>query len=790
MRASASSTENSRDEDAAEDPRLLRAVREYMAALDAGERPSRREWIKRFPEIAQELSQCLDGLAFVHSAAGRIKASESEPEMHIPEGAVAKPLGDFRLIREIGRGGMGVVYEAEQLSLGRRVAVKVLPFTAALDPRHLQRFRNEAQSAAQLHHTNIVPVYAVGCERSVHYYAMQLIEGHTLSAVIRQMGQLLGPNSATGEATTILYPWRSEGGASGPIESSSAREFMDASPAADNRITSSLASERSTNPASFYQSVAKLGQQAADALDYAHQAGIVHRDIKPANLMLDLRGNLWVTDFGLAQFYSGSELTQTGDMIGTLAYMSPEQASGKAVVLDQRTDIYSLGITLYELLTLRRAFAGGTREEILRQVCEEEPKALRLIDKGIPRELEVIIQKASAKEPSERYQSAKAFGEDLRRFLQDEPILARPPTRWERAAKWTRRHRSAALWSLTILFVLATGFAVSTVLIANEGAKTRVAERAARQAYTEERQHALEANQQKDRAERSFREARSAVDFFAGAAELEMVDKPFLTDLRREFLEHALSYYQSFLDDQQADRATETELSAAREQVSAILNELSAMENYTRLFLRTSLLGEASVRDELHLNAEQIIQCEKLTDRPQEDIIGYAHDTRTTSDERRQHYDELAKEEDASIRNILTEAQNERLQQIGWQVRGPYAFSEVPVARALGIGQTQQSEIRRLLSQFHGPAIGRRGPLGLGGPTLPDSRGSQENGADILTQVEALLTPGQLVQWHAMVGKPFRGKIRSPYLFGGPPLPFPADEVDGSIDQIPAAPSR
>ncbi len=429
-----------------------------------------------FPAIAQELSECLDGLAFVHSAAGRIKAAEGVPDSPLGEGPVAKPLGDFRLIREIGRGGMGVVYEAEQLSLGRRVAVKVLPFAAALDPRHLQRFRNEAQSAAQLHHTNIVPVYAVGCERSVHYYAMQLIEGHTLSAVIRQMRQLIAPSTAVEEATTLVRPVHAEAGADVAAETLR-RELVDASAIPEMPVPSSLASERSSNPASFYQSVAKLGRQAADALDYAHQAGIVHRDIKPANLMLDLRGNLWVTDFGLAQFYSGSELTQTGDMIGTLAYMSPEQASGKAVVLDQRTDIYSLGITLYELLTLRRAFAGGTREEILRQVCEEEPKALRLIDKSIPRELEVIIQKASAKEPAERYQSAKAFGEDLRRFLQDEPILARPPTRWERAAKWTRRHRSAALWSLAILFVLATGFAVSTVLIANEGAKTRAAER-------------------------------------------------------------------------------------------------------------------------------------------------------------------------------------------------------------------------------------------------------------------------------------------------------------------------
>ncbi len=270
-----------------------------------------------------------------------------------------------------------------------------------------------------------------------------------------------------------------------------------------------------------------------------------------------------------------------------------------------------------------------------------------------------------------------------------------------------------------------------------------------------------------------------------------MADKPFLTDLRRQFLEHALSYYQSFLDDRQADRATEAELSAARSQVSAILGELSAMENYARLFLRTSLLGEASVREELHLTPEQNTQCDKLMDRPQEDIFGYAHDTRTTSDERRQHFDELAAEADASIRNILTAAQNDRLQQIGWQVRGPYAFPEGAVIRALGINETQQGEIRQVLSQLHGPVGDIR--LGLsrsGGPSLSDIRGSQENWAKILTQVEALLTPAQLADWKAMVGKPFRGKIRSPYLFGGPPLPIPGDESDGSIDAIQAAPAH
>src|SRR4051812_6003027 len=169
-----------------EDPRLISAVREYMALLEAGVHPHRQEFLARYPEIATELAACLDGLAFVHSAAAQMQTPGTNANVD-EESATARPLGDFKLIREIGRGGMGVVYEAVQLSLGRRVAVKVLPFAATLDARHLQRFRNEAQAAAQLHHTNIVPVYAVGCERSVHFYAMQMIEGQSLADVIKDL---------------------------------------------------------------------------------------------------------------------------------------------------------------------------------------------------------------------------------------------------------------------------------------------------------------------------------------------------------------------------------------------------------------------------------------------------------------------------------------------------------------------------------------------------------------------------------------------------------------------------
>src|SRR5712691_8804420 len=173
-----------------EDSALIRALREYRVAREEGKALVRHELLARYPEVGGELAACLDALDFVNQAAPKLEAAPLAAPAAVEETGAATPLGDYRIIREVGRGGMGVVYEAEQLSLGRRVALKVLPFAAALDPKQLQRFKNEAQAAAHLHHQHIVPVYSVGCERGVHYYAMQYIEGHTLAAVLAEMRHL------------------------------------------------------------------------------------------------------------------------------------------------------------------------------------------------------------------------------------------------------------------------------------------------------------------------------------------------------------------------------------------------------------------------------------------------------------------------------------------------------------------------------------------------------------------------------------------------------------------------
>jgi tetratricopeptide (TPR) repeat protein len=463
---------NPTSEPVAPDARVTAAVEEYLAAWDAGRRPSREEFLARHADLGDALAECLDGLDFIRSAAPGLKDSASTTSVaksiH-PEG----PLGDFRIVREIGRGGMGVVYEAEQISLGRRVALKVLPFASTLDAKQLQRFKNEAQAAAHLHHTNIVPVHATGCERGVHYYAMQLIEGQTLAAIIADARQQAHqarahtepasaalPNATQGLPTPGLLP--AEPPISAPVDSWATAPGTDLPLALPEWSATTpkagISTERSTDSPAFIRAAAQLGVQAAEALEHAHQLGIIHRDIKPANLLVDARGNAWITDFGLAHCQSQAGLTMSGDLVGTLRYMSPEQALAKRVLIDHRTDIYSVGVTLYELLTLEPAFGGRDRQELLRQIAFEEPRPPRRLNKAIPAELETVVLKAMEKNPAERYATAQELADDLRRFLEDRPIQAKRPSVVQRVRKWSRRHRPVvyAMAAVALVIVAAT----------------------------------------------------------------------------------------------------------------------------------------------------------------------------------------------------------------------------------------------------------------------------------------------------------------------------------------------
>ncbi len=405
---------------------------DFLDRRRRGERPDVEEYALRYPRFAAVLRQVLSSLELVElaSAAGPGRSDLVGVE---PPGV----LGEFRIVREVGRGGMGVVYEARQLTLDRRVALKVLPFAAALDPKQLRRFKTEAQAAAHLHHTNIVPVFGVGCERGVHFYAMQFIDGRTLAEIVRDRH----PAPGGGVPATV--------------------------PAAG------LSSATDRSQPEFFRGIARLGVQAAEALEHAHQEGIIHRDVKPSNLLVDGRGNLWVTDFGLARLRGETGLTVSGDVVGTLRYMSPEQALGATDVVDHRTDVYALGATLYELLTSHPVFGGSDRQELLRQVVFEEPRRLRQLNPAVPVELEVIVLKALDKEARARYATARELADDLRRFLEDRPICARPPSSLDRVRKWARRHRPAVRVATAAALAILMVAAVAVGWICRDAAARR-----------------------------------------------------------------------------------------------------------------------------------------------------------------------------------------------------------------------------------------------------------------------------------------------------------------------------
>jgi tetratricopeptide (TPR) repeat protein len=407
---------------------------EFARRWRAGELPSVEDFAARFPQWADQLRAVLPAVVLMEQLKPHPEgAAVSGP----PPGAAGRPdrLGEYRIVREIGRGGMGVVYEAVQDALGRPVALKVLPAHLLTDERSRARFLREAQAAARLHHTNIVPVFGVGEQDGQCFYVMQLINGRGLDRA----------RGAAPPAGLAGLP-----------------------------------------PREFCRAVARVGGQVADALAYAHAQGILHRDVKPSNLLLDEQGAVWVTDFGVAKVVEGAGLTQSGDLIGTLRYMPPERFAGHS---DARGDVYSLAVTLHELLTARPAFPDTTPQHLIRLITEEGPVRPRRLDPEIPTDLETILQKGAARDPAHRYQTAVELAEDLRRFLDDRPIRARRTGPLGRLGRWCRRNPALAAATAAAFLLMIAVTAVSLVASARTAAANREAEEALAAEKTQ-REHA------------------------------------------------------------------------------------------------------------------------------------------------------------------------------------------------------------------------------------------------------------------------------------------------------------
>ena len=687
---------------------LDRLADEFAARFRRGERPALKEYTDRYPELADDIRELFPAMVKVELAE-ELRHQDEEIENSRISNRPPKQIGDYRVLRELGRGGMGVVYEAEQISLGRRVALKVLPRQASGDRMIRERFRREARAAARLHHTNIVPVYEVGQDGDVRFYAMQFIEGQSLDLVITELRRLReqsrpepkiraasegqpipprGENSNGGKGGRIMgdefevsavvrsilsgrfdavdwLPERPDASKSNlssavrrglttqagtgverrPSESDPALQAteLDSTPGGDTNdsaqvcrpapVMSSSAPSSSSSAIlpggtqlssvesghhKLFRSLAQIGRQVAAGLAYAHARGIVHRDIKPSNLLLDTEGVVWITDFGLAKA-DDEELTQSGDILGTIRYMAPERFRGEG---NAWADVYALGLTLYELLTLRPGFESADRLSMIEQIKTEEPPRPRAIDPRIPLDLETIVLKAIEKDPKARYQSADALGEDLRRFLADEPIRARPVSTMERYWRLARRNPGVAALGGALIGVLMLATAIS--LVAMEQFRTqaetqrtladsREAERKAADAARAQVARAnsdLEASVRRESRinaelrtsdERSRRRFELALEAARGFQNRAMADptlrEPKFAALRRELLGAVLGFYtklQGALEGDSDPRAR-SDLAAAYVGAARITVEIGSVHDAADAFRRAVAIDEALI---------------------------------------------------------------------------------------------------------------------------------------------------------------------------------------------------
>ncbi|WP_413431098.1 protein kinase domain-containing protein [Crateriforma spongiae] len=471
--------------------RLSLLLEQYLSAVESGKSVDTRTMVADDPALLAPLQRCVDGLKHLQQC---LVGTDS----HLSDLAAPSHLDDFRLIRPIGRGGMGIVYEALQESLNRVVAVKLLPWTSTLDEKRLRRFQNEAEAAGQLQHPNIVPVYAVGCQRGIHYYAMPLIDG----------------------------------------------------PSVEERI-----GDRSINP-DWRWNVSAIAD-IADALQSAHQCGVVHRDVKPSNLIIDSRQKLWITDFGLAQYATNPSLTQTGDIVGTAKYMSPEQACGMTALVDGRSDIFSLAATLYEMLTGEDIHQGISPTSRWTATDAKPIASVRLRRPELPRDLDTVLQKAMSVQRDQRYDTAGDFADDLRRVVAGQPTIARPPSLGDKMIRLASRHRRAFVGSIAaaclIFIAMAAGIAIITT-------QKQIAE------------------DHRRRSNRFENLSRIAVDSLGTQMADMLADVPEASGARRRLLDQTINYYRRFVAEAQRDSLRQSDLAETQAKIGRFQMELGRPE--------------------------------------------------------------------------------------------------------------------------------------------------------------------------------------------------------------------
>ncbi|MFM1870579.1 MAG: Serine/threonine-protein kinase PrkC, partial [Planctomycetota bacterium] len=521
----------------AEDADPLDALsQEFLRRRRAGEALEVEAFAAAHPEHASDLRDLLPTLLALETVKrDRETSTGGMRRASVPQ---LTQLGDFRIVRELGRGGMGVVFEAVQESLDRRVALKVLPQASLLTERQLARFRREAHIAAQLHHSHIVPVFGSGESDGYHWYAMQYIAGQSLDR------------------------WREEESQRPPVGSGAWRIRA--------------------------RFLARLGAEAAEGLHHAHQHGTLHRDIKPANLLLDQDGHVWVTDFGLAKALEEEGLTHSGDLLGTLQYMAPEQFAG---TYDARSEVYALGVTLYELLALRHAHVAKTRSELLESIRTKRPADLRKLCPDLPEDLALIVDKAMARDPADRYGDADALARDLHAFLEDRPIAARRHSAAGLLVRWCRRNRAlASLAAATVIAVVGaaaygwTMYGITAEALAGEKASSQRAELAT------------------SRAEANLRLSLSAFsdvfDALVGQDPVLAIDEdpetgeavvltPSVRPQNVALLEQMLSFYDAFASQNEASQSLRLDTARAYRRVGSIQSRFGKFEEAARAYDRS-----------------------------------------------------------------------------------------------------------------------------------------------------------------------------------------------------------